>query len=156
MKRLIAVVLAATLASTSAYAGFLTPTPKAPSAQGLAAFLTALSAKGISDLQNALALANSPVPGSVTATAPNGTPSDPVGAQCYQALITFVQTLPPPPKPGTVVGLATQHEFLRIAGMQLKTGIPSALKIGCAPMVVDDVAVYAGIAVMVGIAFPKL
>jgi len=118
------------LGACSTYQGDTTVTPTAS--------LAAFSAFTISDLQAADSDA-------VAA-------GDQISHACYPALITFVQSLPT--SPGTVSGAFSAFQKARDIRHGIEGGLPTYLKIGCAPLVMDERMLIARLAVIGGVAAP--
>jgi len=108
----------------------------------LDSFLEQLSAKSISDLEAADALAAQTDP-------TTNQPVDALAHACYPALIKFVQSLPAPPS--GQVGPAVIYERTRILRMTVQNGLPNYLKIGCAPLVQDESTLLVKIAALLGV-----
>jgi hypothetical protein len=176
---ILAVALAALLSATSAMAQpklklpIPLPAPRpavtAPvplPADPLADFMTQLEnvkaetlSAVIADVQAADAdasiLVTPAIPADPTATPP--TPAiaavvrDPISHACYPALVQFLQSTPTfQPPTGKLVGVQLfqrKRDFVA----QLKAGLPTYLKLGCAPLLGDEVTSFISIMAMVGV-----
>lgn len=76
---------------------------------------------------------------------------DPISHACYPAAVKFLQSLPTSTAPtGTFVGVQLfqkKRDFLA----QLQAGLPVYLKLGCAPLLGDEVQSFVKLMAMVGV-----
>jgi hypothetical protein len=83
-----------------------------------------------------------------------GTPAvvkDPISHACYPALVQFLQAIPQVATPtGTLVGFQlfqAKRDFIQ----QLKAGLPTYLKLGCAPLLGDEINITIQALALVGV-----
>lgn len=108
-------------------------------------FLEKLAEKGTADLEAALAMASAVDPDTQK-------PVDPIAAACYPALIKFIKSLPHPAAGSeTELGPAQLFQRKRLLQRLVHRGVPDYLRIGCAPLVQDELATLARIGAIVGI-----
>jgi hypothetical protein len=76
---------------------------------------------------------------------------DPIAHACYPALVKFLQTLPTAtPTTGKFVAVQLfqkKRDFIA----QVQAGLPTYLKLGCAPLLGDEVQTFISIMAMVGV-----
>lgn len=76
---------------------------------------------------------------------------DPISHACYPAAVKFLQSLPQAtPMKGTLTGIQLfqrKRDFIA----QLQAGLPVYLKLGCAPLLGDEVTTFVKIMAMVGV-----
>ena len=76
---------------------------------------------------------------------------DPIAAACYPAAIQFLQSLPiATPPTGTLVGVQLfqkKRDFIA----QVQAGLPVYLKLGCAPLLGDEITTFVNLMAMVGV-----
>lgn len=66
---------------------------------------------------------------------------DPIAHACYPALSQFLQTLPTAqPLEGKFIAVQL-HQRARDFALQVKAGLPTYLKLGCAPLIGDDLQI---------------
>jgi hypothetical protein len=113
----------------------------------------------IADIQAADADAGTVLTPAIPAN-PNATPPtqaveaqvrDPIAHACYPALIKFLQSTPTfQPATGKLVGFQLfqrKRDFVA----QLKAGLPTYLKLGCAPLLGDEVNTFIQTMAMIGV-----
>lgn len=118
----------------------------------------------IADIQaadaDAGAIITPAIPANPTATPP--TPAiaavvrDPIAHACYPAAIQFLQSTPQfQPPTGKLIGVQLfqrKRDFIA----QLQAGLPTYLKLGCAPLLGDEVNTFIQIMAMVGVKIAPL
>lgn len=136
IKRLTAIVALCAL-------GGCASAPAAPPAN-LADALAQLNQKAVVDLDAALAIANTP-------------PVDPIAAQCYPVLKTYLTKVLGTSKPtvGQVQGVFSGFETARKLRMQAESSvgqpvIPVELRMGCAALVQDERDFAVRLAILLG------
>ena len=76
---------------------------------------------------------------------------DPISAACYPAAIQFLQSLPvATPPTGTLIGVQLfqkKRDFIA----QIQAGLPVYLKLGCAPLLGDEITTFVNLMAMVGV-----
>lgn len=76
---------------------------------------------------------------------------DPIAAACYPAAIQFLQSLPAATPPtGTLIGVQLfqkKRDFIA----QIQAGLPVYLKLGCAPLLGDEITTFVNLMAMVGV-----
>ena len=76
---------------------------------------------------------------------------DPISAACYPAAIHFLQSLPvATPPTGTLIGVQLfqkKRDFIA----QIQAGLPVYLKLGCAPLLGDEITTFVNLMAMVGV-----
>ena len=85
-----------------------------------------------------------------TATTP-AVVKDPISAACYPAAIQFLQSLPVAiPPTGVLIGVQLfqkKRDFIA----QIQAGLPVYLKLGCAPLLGDEITTFVNLMAMVGV-----
>jgi hypothetical protein len=109
----------------------------------------------ISDITLANADASTIITPAIAATAT--TPAiaqvvkDPISAACYPAAIQFIQSLPTATPPTGKFVLVQLFQKKRDFISQLQAGLPTYLKLGCAPLLGDEITTFINLLAMVGV-----
>ena len=143
-KALIAVVCMVALSSPSFAQGKRVVSPlAAPEPKSVSDVLTQIAIKGTADLEAADSIASAIDPDT-------NQMRDEIAHTCFVAMIKFIGKLP---KPDTTTppGPAVVFERVRLARLTAQAGLPTYLRIGCAPLVQDETLLFIRIAAMVGV-----
>lgn len=118
------------------------PVPTVDPVNDLMQKIAAVKDKAIADLQAADGIAVGPDPAH---------PVDALGHACYPAVIQFLNNVVPSSLP-PVTGPAVVFEQARILRMQLQAGLPTYLKLGCAPLAQDEATMLVKLGGLIGVA----
>lgn len=91
------------------------------------------------------------IPATSTTPAVAAVVKDPIAHACYPALVEFLQSLPTANAPsGTLVGVQMFQDSRDFVA-QIQAGIPTYLKLGCAPLLGDEVNIVIQALNLVGV-----
>jgi hypothetical protein len=114
----------------------------APASNDVGDVLTRIAAKGTADIEAADSLAAAIDPDT-------GQMRDEIAHTCFVAMIKFIGKLPKPDSQPP--GPAVIFERVRLARLTAQAGLPTYLRIGCAPLVQDETLLFVRLAAMVGV-----
>lgn len=124
-----------------------TPAP----ANQLASLMAKLAAIKLDIVTNTVADLTAADADASAINAVTGQMNDPISHACYPALVTFLKSLPTATPPtGTYVAIQIfqkQRDFVA----QIQAGIPTYLKLGCAPLIGDEAQIFVKAMSLVGV-----
>jgi hypothetical protein len=120
---------------------------------GLAKFMNDLAALKTEVVDGAVADLNAADADASTLTNASDPTSfrDPIAHACYPAAAKFLQSLPTASPPTGTFVLVQLFQKKRDFVMQIQAGLPTYLKLGCAPLLGDEAAIFTKVLGLVGV-----
>lgn len=151
MKRTILIVAAMLLAAVAPASAAKALAPAAPAADPLTTLMNQIQSVSADVITNVIADINAADADAAAISTSTNQMNDPIAHACYPAAVKFLQSLPTATAPTGKLDGVQLFQKKRDFVAQIQAGVPVYLKLGCAPLLGDEVQTLISLLGMVGV-----